>query len=98
MAFYNHDQFPAEYRGVALVAMRGSWNRNPPSGYKIVRVRYQDGWPVGFEDFMTGFLLDRGGEKVQWGRVAGLTVAPYGSVFVSEDTNGVIHRISWAGK
>jgi glucose/arabinose dehydrogenase len=98
MVFYDNAQFPAEYRGDAFVAMRGSWNRNPPSGYKVVRVRFQDGWPVGFEDFLSGFLIDTGGGKAQFGRVAGLAVAPYGSLFVSEDTNGVIYRISWARK
>lgn len=98
MVFYGHDQFPAEYRGDAFVAMRGSWNRNPPTGYKVARVRYQNGWPVGVEDFLTGFLFDTPQGPAQFGRVAGLAVAPYGSLFLSDDSNGVIYRISWAGK
>ena len=34
--------FPAEYDGDAFVTMRGSWNRNPASGYEIVRVRFAE--------------------------------------------------------
>lgn len=96
MVFYTASQFPAEYSGDALVAMRGSWNRDPATGYKIVRVRYQNGWPVGFEDFLTGFLIENGGAYI--GRPAGLALAPYGSLFISDDTNGVIYRVSWAGR
>lgn len=94
--FYAKGQFPAQFQGDAFVTMRGSWNREPPSGYKVVRLRFQNGWPVGYEDFMTGFLIDNG--RAQFGRPVGLAVAPYGSLFVTDDTNGVIYRISWAGQ
>ena len=58
-AFYTGNQFPADYRGSAFVAMRGSWNRGQPSGYKVLRVRFDAaGKPVGMEDFATGWLLD----------------------------------------
>jgi glucose/arabinose dehydrogenase len=57
-AFYTGTQFPADYQGDAFVALRGSWNRTPPSGYKVVRVRFEDGVPVRVEDFVTGFLVD----------------------------------------
>jgi glucose/arabinose dehydrogenase len=58
-AFYTGNQFPADYRGNAFVAMRGSWNRGQPSGYKVLRVRFDAaGKPVGMEDFATGWLLD----------------------------------------
>jgi len=30
MVFYTGEQFPAEYRGDAFIAMHGSWNRKPP--------------------------------------------------------------------
>lgn len=94
--FYTAAQFPAAYQNDAFVTMRGSWNREPPSGYKVVRLRFDNGWPVGFEDFMTGFLVEGG--RAQFGRPVGLAVAPYGSLFVTDDTNGVIYRISWAGQ
>jgi glucose/arabinose dehydrogenase len=76
--------------------MRGSWNRNPPSGYKLVRVRFQNGQPVAFEDFITGFLMNDGAE--QFGRPVGLAIAPDGSLLFTDDTNGVIYRVSYSGR
>jgi glucose/arabinose dehydrogenase len=96
MLFYKASQFPEEYRNDAFVTMRGSWNRNPPSGYKIVRVRYVDGKPVEFEDFITGFLNEVA--LTQFGRPVGLAIAPDGSLLFTDDTNGVIYRVSYTGK
>ncbi|SHM53635.1 sorbosone dehydrogenase family protein [Rhizobacter sp. OV335] len=62
MVFYPGGSFPPEYTGDAFVTMRGSWNRNPASGYEIVRVRFSNGTPQRFEPFVTGFLTD-GGKK-----------------------------------
>jgi glucose/arabinose dehydrogenase len=38
VVFYEGEQFPAEYRGDAFVALKGSWNRSEPTGYKVVLV------------------------------------------------------------
>ncbi|MCW7538359.1 PQQ-dependent sugar dehydrogenase [Aquabacterium sp. A7-Y] len=58
MVFYTGSQFPADYRHSAFVAMRGSWNRAVPSGYKVVRVRFDAaGKPLAIEDFATGWLV-----------------------------------------
>lgn len=95
MAFYNGAQFPADYRGDAFVAMRGSWNRQPPIGYKLVRVRFQNGSPVRFEDFVTGFLSADG--NTHYGRLAGVAIAKDGSVLFTDDTNGMIYRVSYRG-
>ncbi|MCU0545480.1 MAG: sorbosone dehydrogenase family protein [Oscillatoriaceae cyanobacterium Prado104] len=96
LVFYSANQFPPEYRGDAFVTMRGSWNRNPPAGYKLVRVRFQNGQPVAFEDFITGFLMNGGAE--QFGRPVGLAIAPDGSLLFTDDTNGVIYRVSYTAK
>ncbi|HEV2734216.1 MAG TPA: PQQ-dependent sugar dehydrogenase [Longimicrobiaceae bacterium] len=96
MVFYKGMQFPAEYRGDAFVAMRGSWNRRPPSGYKLVRIRFDAaGSPTRIEDFVTGFL-SRDGQAFR-GRIAGVAVARDGSVLFADDTNGVIYRVAYAG-
>jgi glucose/arabinose dehydrogenase len=92
MAFYTESQFPAEYRNDAFVAMRGSWNRKPATGYKVVRIRFQNGKPVAFEDFVSGFLSADG--KTHFGRLAGVAVAKDGSLLFSDDTNGVIYRVA----
>ncbi|HYW20680.1 MAG TPA: sorbosone dehydrogenase family protein [Nodularia sp. (in: cyanobacteria)] len=96
MAFYTAKQFPQEYQGDVFVTMRGSWNRNPPVGYKVVRIHYENGKPVKFEDFVTGFLTkDR---TAQFGRPVGLAIAPDGSLLFTDDTNGVIYRVSHTAK
>src|SRR5205085_7749961 len=48
--FYAGAQFPPDYRDDAFVCMRGSWNRSPPTGYKVVRIHFENGRPQRFED------------------------------------------------
>ncbi|RAU82919.1 PQQ-dependent sugar dehydrogenase [Pontibacter arcticus] len=92
MEFYTGNQFPADYQGDAFVAMRGSWNRSKPVGYKVVRLHFENGQPVRFDDFLTGFLVN--GNQSHFGRLVGLAVHADGSLLVSDDTNGVIYRVS----
>jgi glucose/arabinose dehydrogenase len=91
--FYEGDNFPAEYKGTAFVTMHGSWNRERRTGYKVVRLLFDhDHKPTGeYEDFMTGFVVS---DKQVWGRPVGLAVAKDGSLFVSEDGNGTIWRVT----
>lgn len=95
--FYAGGQFPAEYKNDAFVAFHGSWNRNPPSGYEIVRVHFDaSGKPVSMTPFVSGFLTkQRNGTWGQFGRPCGLAQMPDGSLLVSDDTEGVIYRISY---
>jgi Raf kinase inhibitor-like YbhB/YbcL family protein len=93
MAFYAGGQFPASYRGDAFIAFHGSWNRKPSSGYEVVRIRFKDGRPTGFEPFLTGFLTAKG----EVGRPFGTVVAKDGSLLVGDDRNGVIYRVSYVG-
>ena len=92
MVFYTHTKFPAEYRNDAFVTMRGSWNRSQPVGYKVVRLHFENGKPARFDDFLTGFLVNN--NSATFGRLVGLAVHPDGSLFVGDDENGVIYRIS----
>jgi glucose/arabinose dehydrogenase len=91
--FYTGSQFPKEFRNDAFVAMRGSWNRIPATGYKVVRIRFENGKPKAFEDFVTGFLVQEG--KAHFGRLAGLAVAKDGSLLLTDDANGVIYRVAY---
>ncbi|KQP23619.1 PEBP family protein [Pseudorhodoferax sp. Leaf267] len=95
MLFYPGGSFPAEYTGDAFVAMRGSWNRNPASGYEILRVRFADGQPQKFEPFVTGFLTDGG--RTHIARPVGLAVAKDGALLMSDDANGTIYRVAYRG-
>lgn len=95
MKFYNGTQFPEEYVNDAFVTMRGSWNRFPATGYKVVRVQFENGQPVEISDFLSGFLIEDG--TAHFARLAGLAFAPDGSMLVADDTNGVIYRVTYTG-
>ena len=96
MVFYERDNFPAEYKGTAFATMHGSWNRDKRTGYKVVRLLFDgSGKPTGeYEDFMTGFVVS---DTQVWGRPVGVAVANDGSLFVTEDGNGTIWRITYQG-
>lgn len=95
MLFYSGGHFGSEFQNDAFVAMRGSWNRDPASGYEIVRIRYKDGKPQAFEPFVTGFLTDGG--KTHIARPVGLAMAKDGALLMADDANGVIYRVARTG-
>lgn len=98
LVFYEGDNFPEAYRGDAFVALHGSWNRSVPTGYKIVRVRFEDGRPVdGYENFATGFWFAGGSEAQLYGRPVGLAVAADGALLIADDGAQVVWRIAWRG-
>ncbi|WP_051378444.1 PQQ-dependent sugar dehydrogenase [Derxia gummosa] len=94
IAFYDGKRFPRRFHGDLFVTLHGSWNREPPSGYEVLRVQFQAGRPVHIQPFLTGFLI-RTGEKswARFGRPMGLAVAADGSLLVGDDQNGIIYRI-----
>jgi glucose/arabinose dehydrogenase len=96
IAFYQANAFPASYKGSAFVTFHGSSNRGGKTGYKVVRLLFDaNGKPTGeYEDFMTGFVVS---DKQVWGRPVGIAVTKDGSLFVSEDGNGTIWRVSYEG-
>ncbi len=94
LTFYTGHQFPSDYNGSLLVAFHGSWNRTVPTGYKVVRIPMQGGQPGPVEDFATGWLP---GDGSAWGRPVDVLTAPDGSLWVSDDTGGMIYRIFYSG-
>lgn len=80
----------------AFVARHGSWNRKPPSGYDVVFVRFDDrGNPTGkpvqvLESFLAGDGKTRGRPTwVAWDQT--------GALLVSDDTAGIIWRVTAPG-
>lgn len=93
--FYNNDMFPAEYRGDAFIALRGSTNRPIRSGYKIVRLDFENGrLKPGYVDFITGWVPDRSKKEV-YGRPVGLAVWKDGSLLVVDESANCVYRISY---
>lgn len=98
LVFYTGDQFPPDYRGGAFVALKGSWNRSEPTGYKIVYVPFKAGRPQGdYINFMTGFWVSGGRRADVWGRPAALAIAKDGTLLVADDTGGTIWRVAYTG-
>ena len=93
ITFYTGNQFPAEYAGDIFASEHGSWNKAVRVGYEVIRVPlHQTGHASGeYEDFVTGFVTPDG---EVWGRPVGVTVAPDGSLLITDDGSNSIWRVS----
>ncbi len=95
LAFYDGALFPA-FKNGALVGQHGSWNRKPPSGYKMIFVPFTDGKPSGPpQDVLTGFLSPDG---KAWGRPVGVAVDKAGAILLADDVGNTIWRLTPAAK
>ena len=94
LAFYYGNQFPAQYHGDLFVALHGSWNRSTPSGFKVVRVHFENGVPKSVTDFVTGFGLGNSA----WARPVGVIAASDGSLLITDDKGGRIFRVRHVGR
>ncbi len=96
MAFHPGGGFGPDVGGDAFVALRGSWNRKPASGYELVRIRFDaNGQATRIEPFVSGFMSRDG--TGHYGRPCGVAVMRDGSILLSDDANGVIYRITYDG-
>lgn len=96
MAFHPGGGFGPDVAGDAFVALRGSWNRKPASGYEIVRVRFDAaGRAARIESFVGGFMSRDG--TGHYGRLSGVAVLGDGSLLFSDDANGILYRVSYDG-
>jgi glucose/arabinose dehydrogenase len=98
LVFARGGQFPEDWQDDAFVAFRGSWNAAVPTGYKVVRVPFENGKPSGwYENFVTGFRLDPPGRRTTarvWGRPVGMALARDGSLLIAADVDHSIWRVS----
>lgn len=86
----NATQVPAEWRGDLLLSFHGSWNRDTPTGAKVVRIRVRDNRPVSYEDFVVGWQTENGR---RWGRPADVAVAADGAILIADDHGDAIWRL-----
>ncbi len=93
--FYDGSNFPADYKGTAFVAQRGSWNRTDPIGYRIMKIEgLNSGGEPRKEVFIDGWLRENGEVR---GRPVDLEELPDGSLLISDDYSDVIYRVRYTG-
>jgi glucose/arabinose dehydrogenase len=100
LVFYDGKTFPSSYRGGAFIAFHGSWNRapEPQGGYNVVFQPMANGKATGpYQVFADGFAGPRKEPGLAAHRPAGLAVGPDGALYVTDDQQGTIWRVSYNG-
>ncbi|WP_417560080.1 PQQ-dependent sugar dehydrogenase [Marinomonas sp.] len=83
---------PSTFSNGMFIGEHGSWNRRPPSGYKVVFVPFVNGQPSADPiDVVTGFLSEDGDA---YGRPVGVTIDKTGALLVADDVGNTIWRVS----
>jgi glucose/arabinose dehydrogenase len=94
LAYAEETTLPQELQEGMFVGQHGSWNRDPPSGYKVIFVPFDDGRPVGNPiDVLTGFLSEKGEAQ---GRPVGVAVDRRGGLLVADDVGNYVWRVTGA--
>ncbi|WP_354321916.1 sorbosone dehydrogenase family protein [Pseudacidovorax sp. 1753] len=94
LAFSSARGMPEEFANGAFIGEHGSWNRNPPSGYRVSFVPFIGGKPSGApREFLTGFLSADGKAL---GRPVGVALDKSGALLVADDVGGAVWRVSRA--
>ena len=93
LAFVPEGAWPVSLWNDLIVAYHGSWNRSEPTGYKLVRMVFDDeGTYVRTEDFITGWFTEK---NEVLGRPVDVLILPSGTMFISDDRTGVIYRVTY---
>ncbi len=82
---FANSSFPEEFRNGAFIALRGSWNKEGPTGYKVVYMQLsgpRDTTAEYVADFFTGFLTEDGDV---WARPVGLAADSRGNLYMGSD-------------
>ncbi|MGF7040680.1 PQQ-dependent sugar dehydrogenase [Mucilaginibacter lappiensis] len=100
LLFYTGSQFPEKYKNGAFIAFHGSWNRapEPQAGYFVVFQPFQNGKPSGqwevFADGFAGTPAQTASGRAEH-RPCGLAQGPDGSLYVTDDSQGTIYKITY---
>jgi glucose/arabinose dehydrogenase len=92
LAFSEGTLLPERFREGAFVGQHGSWNRDPPAGYKVIFVPFRNGQPDGMPvDVLTGFLSPDGDA---YGRPVGVAIDAKGALLVADDVGNAVWRVA----
>ncbi|MBZ5856032.1 PQQ-dependent sugar dehydrogenase [Flavihumibacter profundi] len=90
LLFYTGNQFPAKYKNGAFIAFHGR-SAQLKKGYLVAFVPMKNGQPSGpWEIFADNIMLEK-----ELHKPCGLAQGPDGSLYVTDDTNGRIYKISY---
>lgn len=87
LLFIQHNE---QLKGSALITLHGSWNRSKKAGYSVVKITFGDNNAIEHTSFITGFEKD----ETVIGRPVDLTEDKHGNIYLSDDYNGKIYKIS----
>ena len=93
LLFLQNTAFPGAYQG-AVTPLHGSWNRDVPTGYKVVYFPWQNGVPGKQLDLITGWLPENAQNGEAWGRPVDAAVDAQGNLFISDDSSGTVYKLS----
>jgi glucose/arabinose dehydrogenase len=93
LAYSSNNALPAAFHNGMFVGQHGSWNRRPPSGYKVIFVPFgNEGTPASQPvDVLTGFLGERGEAH---GRPVGVAIDGRGALLVADDVGNAVWRVT----
>ncbi|QCK14843.1 PQQ-dependent sugar dehydrogenase [Mangrovivirga cuniculi] len=93
LTIYSGENFPDEYKGKALIAEHGSWNRSKKIGYRITMVDLKNGEGTSYKPFIDGWLNEE--EQTVWGRPVDVIELENGSLMISDDYSGTVYTINY---
>jgi glucose/arabinose dehydrogenase len=90
--FLEGSRVPKIWRAGAVVAVHGSWDREPPRAPAVLWMPWEPGrHTLGTaQSLITGFQYPNGD---RWGRPVDAVPGPDGALYVSDDTAGAIYRV-----
>jgi glucose/arabinose dehydrogenase len=92
LTFLEGSKFPAPWSGGAVLAVHGSWNRQPPRAPAVMWLPW-----VAKKGTLTPAVTMIGGfensNQTFWGRPVDAVPGPDGALYVSDDRTGAIYRL-----
>jgi glucose/arabinose dehydrogenase len=92
MSFLAGSKLPAPWSGGAVVAVHGSWNRQPPQAPAVLWLA----WDAAKQTLRPAVSLAGGFENpggTFWGRPVDAVPGPDGALYVSDDAAGAVYRL-----
>jgi glucose/arabinose dehydrogenase len=90
--FSQGTSLPAQYASGVFIGEHGSWDRDPPVGYKVVYVPFANGRPNGPpQDVVTGFISEDAKTR---GRPVGVALDRTGALLVADDVGNTVWRVT----